>query len=184
MNKGKFVINRGTYLKPHYPYAVLFLKSCVRVLLLVGREENAVSLISIPCASWWVLQLRGEEPSVKCNLETQLATSIRRSLMMLFRSGRGGGQEPPPGGGGGTGTSRRALVASRGALRRSAGSAHRRPPRAGWGGHGPRLTPPAPSAIFDFSAFWLRLSPPLILNIAFPFLADSVVDHDSLLALL
>lgn len=40
MNKDKFVINRGTYLKPHYPYAVLFLESCTSVLVLVS--ENAL----------------------------------------------------------------------------------------------------------------------------------------------
>lgn len=91
MNKDKFVINHGTYLKPHYPYAVLFLESCTSILVLVS--ENAVFFFSplIPFVhpSWHSVTLGGGGIRDMQIARRKVSTSSPRSLVQPFVSRRG-----------------------------------------------------------------------------------------------
>lgn len=91
MNKDKFVINHGTYLKPHYPYAVLFLESSTSILVLVS--ENAVFFFSplIPFVhpSWHSVTLGGGGIRDMQIARRKVSTSSQRSLVQLFASRRG-----------------------------------------------------------------------------------------------
>lgn len=88
MNKDKFVINRGTYLKPHYPYAVLFLESCTSVLVF-QKTLFFSPFIPFVHPSWHSVTLGGGGIRDMQFGRRKVSTSSQWSLVQPFVSRKG-----------------------------------------------------------------------------------------------